>query len=309
MQDKPFRILTIDGGGLRGIYAAQIIKRIQDEFNIKFSEYFDLIAGTSTGAILASALAIDKDINEIITLYEECGKAIFCKKAIFGFTRSKYSQQVLEELLKKSFQEITMSQTNTNLMIFATDIGNASPFVIKTPYNKDFTRDKNIKIYEAILASTAAPIYFDPYLLTLDNSEKYLLADGGLWCNNPSISAIAEARKYFNKELNEIEILSIGTIQGKSSFNVSKKNFFNWGLMGWNIKLIDTLMNMQSLASENMSIFIKPARYLRINTKETHVIPMDKANLIPDFKSKAGEKFTYMSKEIRDFFDMCKKIK
>jgi len=74
---KKFRILALDGGGLRGVYTAHILKRIQEDEGIVFSEYFDLITGTSTGAILAGALATNQDIDNIINLYKKEGQNIF----------------------------------------------------------------------------------------------------------------------------------------------------------------------------------------------------------------------------------------
>jgi len=321
---KKFRILTLDGGGLRGIYTAHILKRIQEDEGIVFSEYFDLIAGTSTGAILAGALATNQNIDEVIDLYHNEGKKIFSSNLCpiekyfgisipfipclnFGFFTRKYSQKILKEQLENIFKENTMSNVDTNLMIFATDIANGVPHVFKSPYDPEFTRDKYAKLSDAILASTSAPIYFNPYLL--DN--KYLLADGGLWCNNPSICAIAEAKNRFNKEIDEIELLSIGTIEGKSYFEIKrmkhilKKGF--WGLIGWKTKVIDITLNLQSMTSHHNTNFLKLRKYLRINTKESYQFPMDDSNMIDDFISKADKEYTYKRKEIINFFEKDQK--
>lgn len=315
---KKFRILALDGGGIRGVYTAHILKRIQEDTGIKFGDYFDLITGTSTGAILAATLAMDKNIDEVINLYKNEGKKIFSSnfcpfKKYLGisipfipclnkgiFTR-KYSQKILKKQLENIFVDATMSDTNTNLMLFSTDIVNATPHVFKSPYHPDFTRDKSVKISDAVLASTAAPVYFNPYLL-----DGYLLADGGLWCNNPSICAVSEAKKRFKKNHDEVELLSIGTIESKNCFEIKKNNHFIkkwfWGLTGWGTKIIDTILNLQSMASHHNTDFLDLGKYLRINTKEGYQVPMDDVSMIDDFITKADKEYTYRSKEISDFF-------
>ncbi|MDY0402429.1 CBASS cGAMP-activated phospholipase [Sulfurovum sp.] len=316
---KNFRILSLDGGGIRGVYTAHILKRIQEDTGIRLSDYFDLITGTSTGAILAAALAMDKDINEVIELYKQEGHNIFSSKfcpikKYLGisipfipclnkgiFTR-KYSQKILKEQLENIFGDATMSDTNANLMLFATDIANATPHVFKSPYDPEFTRDRGVKLCDAVLASTSAPVYFNPYLL----DGKYLLADGGLWCNNPSICAVAEAKNRFKKNHDEVELLSIGTIESKSYFEIKRNNHFLkkrfWGLIGWGTKVIDITLNLQSMVSHHNTDFLNLGKYLRINTKEGYQVPMDDVSMIDDFISKADKEYTYRSKEIMDFF-------
>lgn len=316
---RKFRILALDGGGLRGVYTAHILKRIQEDEGINFSEYFDLITGTSTGAILAGALATNQDINDVIDLYKKEGQNIFSTKfcplkKYFGisipfvpclnmglFTR-KYSQDVLKTQLEKIFEDKTMSHTSTNLMLFATDIANGVPHVFKSPYDPEFTRDKHVKLSDAILASTSAPIYFNPYLL----EGKYLLADGGLWCNNPSICAVSEAKNRFGKVFDELEMLSIGTIEGKSYFEIKRmKHWFKkrfWGLIGWKTKVIDVTLNLQSMSSHHNTDFLGLSKYLRVNTKENNQLPMDDSKMVDDFISKADKEYTYMRKEIMNFF-------
>ncbi len=316
---KKFRILALDGGGLRGVYTAHILKKIQEDEGIVFSEYFDLITGTSTGAILAGALATDKDIDDVIDLYKKEGKNIFSSKFCpvkkylgisipflpctnMGFFTRKYSQKVLKTQLESIFKDKTMSDTTAHLMLFATDIANGVPHVFKSPYDPEFTRDKKVKLSDAILASTAAPIYFDPYLL----DDKYLLADGGIWCNNPSICAATEARNRFGKVFDDVELLSIGTIEGKSCFEIKRMKHFVtkrfWGLIGWKTKVIDTTLNLQSMASHYNTNFLGLGKYLRVNTQVSNQLPMDDADMVTDLISKADREYTRMTTEIQKFF-------
>lgn len=312
-----FKILALDGGGIRGVYTAHILKRIQEDEGIVFSDYFDLIAGTSTGAILAGALATNQDINRVIQLYRDYGANIFSSdicpmKKYFGISlrisclnlgifSSKYSQKILREQLRAIFGTSTMSDADTNLMLFATDISNGVPHVFKSPYNPSFTRDRNIKLSDAILASTAAPVYFNPIKV-----GEYLLADGGLWCNNPSICSVAEAKNYFSKSHHDVQLLSIGTIESKSFIPMKRNNHIIkkhlWGLLGWRTKIIDITLNLQSIASKNTTKFLDLDSYLRINTKESKNIPMDDATMIDDYISMADKEYTYNRDKIIKFF-------
>ncbi len=145
------RILAIDGGGIRGIYPAYILQRIQEEFDIKYSQYFDLIVGTSTGSIIAAALATDYPITDIVGLYEKRGKKIFKRKLLGwdGIFASRYSSKSIRKELVHAFGEKTLSDTKTRLIIPTTDIGNGCVHVVKSNYDPTFVRDPKRKIVDA----------------------------------------------------------------------------------------------------------------------------------------------------------------
>ena len=117
-----FKILAIDGGGIRGLYAAYLLKRIQEEINILFSDYFDLIIGTSTGSIIAGAIATDYPIDKVVLLYEVEGKKIFSSNSLSlgGFYKSKYSKKHLEAILNKAFGSKTLSDIKKTRLIINT---------------------------------------------------------------------------------------------------------------------------------------------------------------------------------------------
>lgn len=315
---EKFKILSLDGGGIRGIYTAHLLKRIQEELKINLREYFDLIGGTSTGAILAASIAIDYPIEEVIKLYKTKGKYIFNNKTkkipllklLSGLICSKYGNNNLDEELFNIFKDITFerlyNEKKVNLLLFSTDIINGIPFVFKTPYNKKFVRDRKILLKDAILASTAAPYYFKPYELEI-NGSKYLLADGGLWCNNPSICLIAEAKKYFNKSLDEIKVLSIGTIDSKNYFSFENKLLRKLGgLIFWNKKIVDIPLSLQSHNSfQCVDFLMDEDLYLRINTTTEKTMDLDKTNdeYINTLITLADKDFTYNIDKIRKFFE------
>ena len=297
-----FKILAIDGGGIRGLYAAYILKRIHDELNIVFSEYFDLITGTSTGSIIAGAIAVNYPIEKIVLLYEVEGKRIFSSNRLNlnGFYKSKYSKKYLEIVLNNALGSKTLSDVkNTRLVIPATDIANGQVFVFKSSYLDEFVRDRNIKIVDAILASCSAPTYFDP-----SQVGNYLLADGGLWANNPALVGLTEAIGKLKVNKDDVKVLSIGTGMGNQYYEIDDAGSKNWGIIsGWQgSKLIDTILNLQSLSSENIVRFLlNENQYLRLNFTSDKKLSLDKLDILDTLKSRADQTFTYEFNKIRKF--------
>ena len=305
MKDKIFYILSIDGGGIRGVFAAQILKCIKEELKIKFFEKFDIIAGTSTGSIIAAGLAIDYPIEEIVDLYQKKGKKIFYRNYSEkfnwinwkGFFKSKYTNKYLKQELSSVFQDKTLSNTKTRLIIPASDISNGNVFVLKSNYDPNFVRDKDIRIADAVLASCSAPTYFDPHKI-----KKYLLADGGLWANNPSLVALTEAMgRRLQISRKNIRIISIGTGIGKKYYD-PKDVKKQWGLKQWGTGLVSTIMNLQSVNVDNIVRFILDEdKFLRINFEADSGIALDDIDSIENFISRGDEKFTYYFEKIKKF--------
>lgn len=209
------KLLAIDGGGIRGIYASHVLERIQREFSTVFHSEFDLIAGTSTGSIIAAAIAFGIPASKVTELYRETGPSIFKpKKWTFGGTvSSRYSSEPLRAALVSIFNDATLSEARTRLVIPATDIGNGGVHVFKSAYDEKFVRDPNVKVVDAVLASCSAPSYFAPARV-----GPYQLSDGGLWANNPSLVAVTEALTRLGAERSAIRLLSIGTGIGKNYY-------------------------------------------------------------------------------------------
>ena len=105
-----FRILTIDGGGFRGVYSAHVLKRIEEEYNVPLHNQFDLIVGTSTGSIIAAALACEKKASDISKMYDKHGKSIFRKRCLcrFGLFGSRYKPKRLKKVLNTFFGDTTL---------------------------------------------------------------------------------------------------------------------------------------------------------------------------------------------------------
>ena len=294
-QDGVFNILALDGGGTRGIYSAQLLASIERDTGAQVREHFDLIAGTSTGSIIAGAAAAGIPMSKLVELFEKESPRIFKRRRLGSFhIRSKYSRRSLEQVVRSYVSDLTLGEVTTPLMITSSDISAGGVHVFKSQYLKDlgqpYVRDADVALSDAILASCAAPTYFDPVPV-----GDFRLADGGLWANNPSIIALTEAVAKFGRSVEQLRILSIGT---GHSVNVYADNG-PWGLFtGWGReKLVSYVLRLQSDASANMAKLLLTDRYLRMDP-EIEAWDLDDIEHLTNLKALAIRDFALRSDEI-----------
>ena len=295
VQDNAFNILALDGGGTRGVYSAQVLSCIEQETGAPVREHFDLIAGTSTGSIIAGAAAVGIPMSGVVKLFEKESPRIFRRRWLGSFhMRSKYSSRSLEQVIRSCVSDLTLGEISTPLMITGSDISTGGVHVFKSRYLKDlgepYVRDGDVVLSDAILASCAAPAYFDPVPV-----GDFLLADGGLWANNPSIIALTEAVSKFRRLVEQVRILSIGT---GHSVNLYSQNRL-WGLMtGWGReKLVSYFLRLQSDASANMAKLLLADRYLRLDP-EIEAWKLDDIKHLRNLKALATRDFALHSEEV-----------
>jgi len=294
--DDAFNILALDGGGIRGVYAALVLARLEDALGMPLRERFNLIAGTSTGSIMAGAVATDVPMETLVGLFVSESARIFKRRrfSFFPYLRSRYSAHPLSQILADYVPEVTMGEISTPLMITSSDISTGGVHVFKSRYLRDlgepYCRDGQVRLRDAILASCAAPTYFDP-----KEVGEYLLADGGLWANNPAIIAVTEAVSKFGRPLGEIRVLSIGTGRSPSFYTRSRA----WGLVtGWGRqKLVAYVLDLQSQASANMAKLLLGHRHLRLDP-EIDSWELDDIKHLKSMKALADRDFTHNSKAI-----------
>ena len=317
----PFYILSIDGGGFRGLFAAHILKRIEESLTIDWTKHFGLLAGTSTGALLAAGLASGCSAQFLAQCYCRHGNQIFKRRILSFFDRrqlfmSRYSNKVLKDLLIDVFHNKTLGEIDTPLILPAVDIGNGCVHVFKSAFDERFVRDQNVLIADAVLASCSAPTFFDPYFL----SNTYQLADGGLWANNPALVATLEARNRLGIPIDEIRVLSVGTGTSKSMYPSSHGKWkdrllFSW--QGWGFatrwessKLIELILNLQSDNIHNSLCFllgdnpVSPRRVLRLTFESDEPLPMDCTAKQGDWIARADHVFTHNADKISSFLSL-----
>ncbi|MXV84153.1 patatin-like phospholipase family protein [Candidatus Poribacteria bacterium] len=296
-----FHILALDGGGTRGIYTAQLLAKIEQALGTPIRTCFDLIAGTSTGAIIAGAAVSDIPMQEIVELFETETPYIFRRRWYrIPLFLSKYPDQKLAQIIAKHLPATSLSEIETPLMITSSEIAKSEVHIFRSNYsNRDSesaSTDKAVSLRDAILASCAAPTFFAPK--SVDN---FLLADGGLWANNPSTVAFTEALSVFGKETQEIRMLSVGTGHSVNMYH----NRRGWGFItGWGgAKLTSYVMTLQSQASARTAKLLLKENYLRINP-EIDFWELDSLTQLNNLKSLADRDFERYTAEIAAFISV-----
>lgn len=312
--NQKFRILSLDGGGVRGYLSARLLENIEKHLNEKegdvkpLGERFDLLVGTSTGAIIAGLLAIGKSAKEIEELYARDIPTIFGQQMkrnkLASLIWSKYKPDTLKIKAEEYFSNLEFKDVNTDLIVTSVDLMNMKPRLYKSDFSDENLHRVDEKLANAIIASASAPVYF-PVARNLKYSD-YLI-DGGLVANNPSMVGIVDALKFTRKSkrnsnppngLNEIMLLSIGTgYQQKIPFDI--KPLLNAGGMDWLIQfplgkyglstpLVEVLMSTQSKMAENHArtlLDVSGGSYRRINPKIISNMRLDDADRIQELKN------------------------
>ena len=165
--NKPFYILSIDGGGLRGLFAAHLLKKMEEAWQIDWGRRFGLLAGTSTGSILSSGLAAGISAVDLTEFYKTHGEAIFRPRACARFDirrlfTSRYSSKTLKALLDGMFHDLTLGDIAIPLVLPSVDIGNGCVHVLKSKYHVEFDRDQNVRVSDAVLRIVFGSDLFRP---------------------------------------------------------------------------------------------------------------------------------------------------
>ncbi len=298
-------ILSIDGGGIRGIIPALVLVELEKRLAKKgiskpLHQLFDLIAGTSTGGIIASGLAAPhpKDNTkaaatpaELVDLYANRGDEIF-DKSIFaklkkGFGdffsdprslwQEKYDHQALVAILIDKLGNAKLSEGLTRIVMTAYDIENRGAVFMSNTKDSTGKKSDDFHFWQAARATSAAPVYFEPArvenLSEKDPKKRMLsLVDGGVFANDPSMAAYVEGMK-MKWTASDIHVLSIGTGQTERPIPFSEAK--NWGALGWlspsnGTPIISVFMHGQaSTASYQAEKILNEdqQRYFRINGK------------------------------------------
>ena len=216
------RILSIDGGGIRGVFPAVYLAELEKDIDRPIHEYFDLIAGTSTGGIIAIGLAMGIPAREILKMYEKRGPEIFSQesKGIVGWFgkrlrkirwlwKPKYDSKALESALSDVLHDLRIGDARTRLLIPAWQTTSRSVYVFKTAHHERFQTDYKDFARDAAMATAAAPTYFKEHVTARDIG----LIDGGIWANNPMSIAVAEGIGTLEWNPSDIRVLSIGCLE------------------------------------------------------------------------------------------------
>ena len=272
------KILSLDGGGIRGALTAgylekleQIIREKHNDPKMLLCDYFDLIGGTSTGAIIATLLAVGKSAAEVKELYLSMGGEIFKGKRdwwnpleTFKFLKAEFSEKYLEEALEKFLGDITLGdETNikTGLCIVTkrADTNSVWP-LINHPKGKYFPLNKDYLLRKILRASSAAPSYFVPQLMEVDKGMNGAFVDGGVsMANNPSLQLFKVATLcgfpfHWQKGKEKMFLLSLGT--GNGVFNLRTDQITDNWLLNWASEVPNMLMSDSSFENQTIMQWI-----------------------------------------------------
>jgi hypothetical protein len=238
------RVLAIDGGGIRGLIPALVLTEIERRSQRRIFELFDLIAGTSTGGILACALCAPDPLPalEVVKLYEEEGPEIFSIalaqriRSAGGLLDEKYDSATLDRALERFLADKRLSEATPDLIVPAYDTAEPGPYFFKSRKARETPATDDFPLSLVARATSAAPTYFEP----LEAGPRSLV-DGGVFAVNPAMSAFAEVARHDPKAQSEVVLLSLGTGQRtrKRPFDEVK----DWGLVEWARPILDVVFD------------------------------------------------------------------
>ena len=267
MARSKYSVLAVDGGGIRGVIPARIIQELERRLNRPASQLFDLVAGTSTGGIIALGLTKPNpggggpafSAAELLSLYVDHGRELFPRSFltdIRALVDERYDTRPLEWLLQARFGETMLSEALVEVVIPSYDLSRPGPFFFKRRYT---LRDRNadVKMWVAARATSAAPTYFEPARLPAlgAGDRDHALVDGGVYANNPAVAAYADAIDLWTDEA-EIHVVSIGTgappttNPGHGGIPIDFNRAQHWGLDRWARPMLEVVLDGVAKAVE-----------------------------------------------------------
>lgn len=284
---KTFKILSVDGGGVRGLIPATVLAEIEKRTGKRISDMFDLIAGTSTGGIIALGLTKPADTQakrrskkpqftaeQIAQLYLHEGNRIFSRsvwhrlRSIGNAIEEKYPSEGIDGVLNEYFGNAKLADATTDVLVTSYELQSRKPFFFTS---KDARRNKGYNFYmkQAARATSAAPTYFEPILLKEPSAvRQYALVDGGVFANNPAMCAYVEMLAQYPPP-GDVLIVSLGT--GNETRPIKYEDAKGWGLVQWAQPLFHSILSgvSDTVDYQLRQLFPvvkdEPRRYYRFN--------------------------------------------
>ena len=259
-----FKILSLDGGGSLGVYTLGVLNEFEKYTGKKCAEYFDLIYGTSTGAIIGALLGLNNSVEEVSQLYYRFIPTIMKNKT------AKSRSKALKSCANEIFQDLRFTAfKNCNVGIVATKYNHNQPIIFKNSVKQSyglkdtFEPGFGCKISDAVQASASAYPFFKPITVLTKNQGEQILIDGGFVANNPTLFALNDALNALNINSDKIRILSIGV----GNYPEKNNNMVVRAIKGiWPIKLLQKTLQTNTNTTELLLNFMYPnISKIRIN--------------------------------------------
>ena len=267
---RRFQILSLSGGGVKGLFSAAVLARMEEDCGTRVVDHFDLIGGTSTGGLIALALGLGMRPLEIVNFYVNEVPLVFRNslklRTLRHAFRSKFNADALAKALRRRFGDRALGESRKRLVIPSYNLAENDVYIFRTPHHSRLKRDWKVAAWKVGMATASAPTYFH----TFRGLDGLRLVDGGVWANNPAMVAVIEAIGALEVQPHAIGVLSLGTTE-------AVRRASPWldgaGLLGWALNASKTFLQGQNLC------VINQVGHLLGKEAVTHVSPVvpDKA--------------------------------
>jgi uncharacterized protein len=284
---KTFKILAIDGGGIKGLYSARILQHfeqsLQNQHNdpeLRLVDFFDLLCGTSTGGLIALGISLRIPMSRICDIYQIHGPDIFPNPDSFyrkiirqTLYRGKFSNKYLKKVLIDFFGDHTLADSQSLLCIPSYDFTHGTYALFRYDHKEgNLSRHNKLKYVDVALSTSAAPTYFPLAQIKEENNTQYL--DGGVWANNPSLVGFTEAMRYFvgeGKAYDSVQLLSVASLNvstGKPPMLRKERSFIDWSSDLFDLSLIGQSAFCDVFLNTMVKNTYLPLEYIRIPSAE-----------------------------------------
>lgn len=246
-----FQVLALDGGGAKALFTAHVLARLEADLGIVIRDSFDLIAGTSAGGIIALALGAGIPAAQIAEQYEQLVRGVFPASRRAWWTlprrlaRPAYQSAALRAALSDVFGELKLGDSTKRLVIPSWDAQRGGIHLFKTFHHPDLRRDWRIPMVDVAMATSAAPTFFP---VARVDGQRFI--DGGIWANNPSVVAIAEAVRILRVELPAIRVLNVGTTD---HLLANSKRLDHGGIAAWAPSVVSLVLAAGSRGGQGIA--------------------------------------------------------
>jgi hypothetical protein len=273
-ENRPYRILSLDGGGAKGFYTLGVLDEIEKNIGKPLHECFDLIFGTSTGSIIAALLARGENVEAILKIYKEHVPVIMKSESPSRRTLA------LNALAKKVFGTTTIADFKTGIGVVSTNWKDERPLIFKVSREQahgsvgSFVPFFGCSVSDAIVASCSAYPFFNTHSITKSNGDVVELADGGFCANNPTLYAIADANLALGHEYQNLRVVSlgVGTYPEPSFWKKIGRARGGWSMIrhGFNSDFLQKILGVNTCSMEVLrGVLFKKVPTIRINDSFT----------------------------------------
>jgi|SRR5579862_596220 len=247
---QAYQILSLDGGGVKGLFSAAVLAQLENDCGSHVEDHFDLIAGTSTGGLIALGLGLGMRPREIVEFYVREGPRIFADplrlRSLRRVRRPKFRSSGLAKSLQECFGTRLLGESTKRLVIPSYNLADDDVYIFRTPHHERLKRDHRVEAWRVAMATAAAPTYFDAFL----GVDRIPLIDGGVWANNPTMVAVVEAMGTLAVPPGAIKVMSLGTSQPVKR---GERRLESGGIWQWALPSAQVFLRGQALCATNQA--------------------------------------------------------